>query len=71
MSHGCQLYRHYDSDGTLLYVGVAVNAVRRTREHIKRSDWYDEISRIEIEKFSDRNAALNAEEVRKAGGKPS
>jgi excisionase family DNA binding protein len=56
-----QLYRHYDRDGTLLYVGVSLNAIHRLSQHKGCSDWFDQIARVEIESFGNREAALVAE----------
>ncbi len=55
------LYRHYDSEGTLLYIGVSLNAIVRLSQHKTASGWFEQISRVEIEKFPSRAAALNAE----------
>jgi hypothetical protein len=55
-----QLYRHFDKSGTLLYVGVSLTALIRLQGH-KRSAWFDDIVRVEIERFPTREAALNAE----------
>lgn len=56
-----QLYRHYDRDGNLLYVGISVNALCRLRQHEKFSHWFWQVCRIEIETFPDQEAALEAE----------
>jgi excisionase family DNA binding protein len=55
------LYRHFDSDGALLYVGVSLNAVARLAGHETFSHWFDRIARVEIEHFPNREAALSAE----------
>ncbi len=55
------LYRHYDSDGVLLYIGITSSMRRRLREHEGNSDWYERISRITIERYESRDAALLAE----------
>lgn len=55
------LYRHFDSDGRLLYVGISLSAVSRLRQHATSSHWFKEIARVEIEKLPSREAALNAE----------
>ena len=54
------LYRHYDKDGALLYVGISLHVIRRLIEH-KSSDWFHDIARIEIEHYPSRDAALKAE----------
>lgn len=55
------LYRHFDRDSRLLYVGISLSAVERLREHRVHAAWFDRIVRIEIEWFQSRGAALNAE----------
>lgn len=55
------LYRHFDKDGDLLYVGISLSAVARLKQHMDHSRWANEISRIEIEQFPTREAALFAE----------
>ncbi len=55
------LYRHFDKDGALLYVGVSFNPFVRSQGHSNGSVWFERISRIEIEQFETRDAALDAE----------
>tara|TARA_R110002110_G_scaffold75553_1_gene199634 strand:+ start:425 stop:925 length:501 start_codon:yes stop_codon:yes gene_type:complete len=55
------LYRHFDDDGVLLYVGISLNAIKRTSQHIKCSPWSRDIKRIEIDEFETRKAAMIAE----------
>jgi len=55
------LYRHFDGDGCLLYVGISLSAVARLAEHRRESHWYSQIARVEIENFEDREDALEAE----------
>ena len=46
------IYRAFDIDGTLLYVGISKNIGRRLREHEKSSIWWSEAvdgGRIEFE----------------------
>jgi hypothetical protein len=54
------LYRHFDEDGVLLYVGIAVDPVRRLSGH-RHSHWYDKIDTIRIEHCPTHEAALAAE----------
>jgi hypothetical protein len=56
-----QLYRHYDADGALLYVGISLYTVKRLIEHRERSPWFTSIARITVETFPSRDAALAAE----------
>jgi predicted GIY-YIG superfamily endonuclease len=55
------LYRHFDKDGALLYVGVSLSAVHRLAQHRDASHWYAEIASVKIERFTDRKEALTAE----------
>jgi hypothetical protein len=55
-----RLYRHFDADNVLLYVGISLSAVQRLQRHSKRR-WADQIARVEIVTFPTRAAALAAE----------
>ena len=54
------LYRHYNKNDELLYVGISLSAINRFIGH-KSKDWIDEVSRVTIEKFETRELALIAE----------
>ena len=55
------LYRHFDKNGALLYVGISLSALNRLGQHCDHSAWYNSISRVEIETFEARELALEAE----------
>ena len=55
------LYRHYNSKGELLYVGVSLSALQRLGQHADHSDWFASIARVTIEHLDTREAALDAE----------
>lgn len=55
------LYRHYDVNGDLLYVGISLDAMRRLMQHRYKSDWYEEICSIDLEWHATREHALEAE----------
>jgi Glu-tRNA(Gln) amidotransferase subunit E-like FAD-binding protein len=55
------LYRHFNSNGVLLYVGVADEHHIRFRSHLKLSEWKDKIASVTIEKFDTREEATAAE----------
>lgn len=55
------LYRHFDKDGDLLYVGISLSTVHRLGQHQENSHWFESITRVEIERFPTREAALQAE----------
>jgi len=55
------LYRHFDKDGQLLYVGISFGAIARLQAHKRDADWFDNIARVEIQKFRTMEAAKKAE----------
>jgi hypothetical protein len=56
------LYRHYGSDGDLLYVGQTMSAWTRSAHHLTKANWREFICLIVIEPFATREEALAAEE---------
>lgn len=56
------LYRHFDEDDKLLYIGISFSAVERLGQHAYGSAWFSSIARVEIEHFENRQTALEAEE---------
>lgn len=69
-SHGGQLYRHFDAEGRLLYVGISKNATERLRGHKHKSSWFKEIARVEIQHFPTREEARAAEALAIKSEKP-
>lgn len=59
----CALYRHFASDGRLLYVGISVTLMSRIAGHRDNSAWFTDIVRIELQWFDTRSAALEAERL--------
>jgi hypothetical protein len=55
------LYRHFDQDGTLLYVGIAIDPIKRLYSHSSVSHWYDQIETVKIKRYPSRYTALAAE----------
>lgn len=55
------LYRYFDADDTLLYIGIAQDLAHRENGHIKSSVWMQLTARSTIERFPDRPEALAAE----------
>ena len=55
------LYRHYDKDNNLLYVGISLNPVIRLMQHRVGSGWYEDIQNITIERFDTEQQARDAE----------
>lgn len=44
-----QLYRLYDADGTLLYIGISYSAISRYAQHKATQPWIGDVCRIDIE----------------------
>ena len=55
------LYRHFDRDGRLLYVGISKNAIARLGDHKRKASWYPDIRNVSIASYPNRDAALRAE----------
>lgn len=55
------LYRFFDADGRLLYVGITKDPDKREREHALRSPWHPHAKSRTIEWHGSREAALDAE----------
>lgn len=43
------LYRFFDADGVLLYIGKTVNPSARFKEHCSVKSWWQEVSHIRLE----------------------
>ena len=56
----CQLYRHFDKHGSLLYVGISLSALGRLQQH-KKARWISKVTKVTIEVFESREVALMAE----------
>src|SRR5688572_17357580 len=59
MAH--QLYRHFDSAGALLYVGIALCSIQRLGQHKLGAAWFQRIATVRIEHYPDVRSALRAE----------
>jgi hypothetical protein len=55
-----QLYRHFDSEGQLLYVGISISALERYKQH-SGTEWFPSVSQITVEHFPTREEAAKAE----------
>ncbi len=65
------LYRHFDGDGQLLYVGISSNPFRRALDHKIRSTWMKRAAFTTYEWFGDRESALAAERIAIAEENPA
>jgi len=55
------LYRMYNVDDELLYVGITNDPKARFRTHSKLKDWWSEVDHIRVETFGSRDALAAAE----------
>jgi len=55
------LYRAFDGDGTLLYVGVAKNWATRWASHATNAAWFPAVARLELQHFANPDEAIAAE----------
>jgi predicted GIY-YIG superfamily endonuclease len=55
------LYRQYDKDENLLYIGISINARARHVSHKASSGWVKEVATIRIESYPTRAEADKAE----------
>ncbi|WP_053638273.1 MULTISPECIES: GIY-YIG nuclease family protein [Streptomyces] len=55
------VYRLFDADGTLLYVGMTYAPERRFRDHRAKRTWWSQVDGISIEWFTTRYRASLAE----------
>ncbi len=55
------LYRFYDANDALLYVGITCNPTRRMEKHRGEKPWWTQVARISLEQYGDRQSVLAAE----------
>lgn len=55
------VYRAFDADGRLLYIGCTSNLHLRMRSHSSQSGWFSAMARLEIEEHVNRLRAEQAE----------
>lgn len=55
------LYRLFNDNGDLLYVGISSNELRRWKEHAKTKSWWREVHTFTIERFPSRSSVEKAE----------
>ena len=64
------LYRYFDAEGRLLYVGITTAGIRRARGHVDHSAWWLRAASATFEHFSNLEAALAAEDAAIKAEKP-
>lgn len=57
------LYRHYDQNGVLLYVGISDHLSSRDRQHLAGSPWHKLVSKTETDWCVSRDHARALESV--------
>lgn len=55
------VYRYYDRDGLLIYVGITSRGARRNYEHNASKDWWPYVARQEVDHYETRALALRHE----------
>jgi predicted GIY-YIG superfamily endonuclease len=70
MTERASLYRHWDTEGRLLYVGISTDVINRLQGHRSCSLWYEQIHVVEVEHFATRQEALAAETAAIKAEKP-
>jgi predicted GIY-YIG superfamily endonuclease len=55
------LYRLYDKQGDLLYVGISVGGLQRLKQHRDSKDWFLEVASATFTHYPSRAEALKAE----------
>lgn len=64
------LYRHFDSDGRLLYIGIASDPETRRKQHQRNSRWARLSDDMAVEWFTTRGEAEAAERAAIASERP-
>lgn len=64
------LYRQYDAEGVLLYVGITLKLGARTSQHRHKAAWFRSIAMIRLEHFDTLAEAMRAEKVAIDGEDP-
>lgn len=55
------VYRHFNCEGDLLYVGMTSNIGARNLQHKNRSHWFSQVSMITLDWFADKQEAKDTE----------
>lgn len=63
MNDRTALYRHYNSVGELLYVGISLSAIHRFTQHQRSSIWVIDAVRMDTQWFESRLDAVIAEQI--------
>jgi hypothetical protein len=60
-TYRCGLYRFYDVDHVLLYVGISRNLPDRWNWHRYKTDWYSQARYVAVSFYPEREDAFRAE----------
>jgi hypothetical protein len=58
-----ELYRIYDGNGVLLYIGRSLNSIARASQHRVTKSWWHTVARIDIEQFVTTDEGAGAREA--------
>lgn len=61
MKAATDVYRAYDKDGALLYVGLTCDLANRLAQHKQSSSWFSEMARLSVQHFGTRREAARVE----------
>jgi predicted GIY-YIG superfamily endonuclease len=64
------VYRLYDDNGRLLYVGTSVDPQERWEQHARNKLWWSSVSRASVEWYATRTEAMAAERAAIQGESP-
>lgn len=64
------LYRYFDDQERLLYVGISFSAVARASQHRSDKGWWREVARMDVAHYETRSEALTAESAAIRSEKP-
>jgi predicted GIY-YIG superfamily endonuclease len=59
----CTLYRFFNEQNELLYVGISMNLWNRFQDHRKRKSWWREVTSIRVVHYDDIDDAARAEKI--------
>lgn len=61
MEGACCLYRYFDIDGVLLYVGIAADVEKRDKAHESKSPWHARVETLKYRSYPSRAEAAARE----------
>lgn len=65
-----RLYRYYDSNDVLLYIGISANFAVRNSAHSNSSFWFAECAKVTFEKYENQTELVAAEKLAIENEKP-